>query len=173
MAELPSRNRGVSVGYMDRHDAATEAAFIRSLRSRRLKATPQRVVVYRILQERDGHMTADEVMAAASRELPNVSLPTIYAALQVLEDLGLIRRVVTLGGTTLFDSRSAPHHHAICRICGRVWDLDVTIDDGAARTAATAAGLEPEQAQMTVQGICSDCAGRRPARLARPSAAEA
>ncbi|HEX4215378.1 MAG TPA: Fur family transcriptional regulator [Candidatus Dormibacteraeota bacterium] len=158
---------------MGRDNAASEVAFIRSLRSRRLKATPQRVVVYRILQERDGHMTADEVMAAAARDLPNVSLPTIYAALQVLEELGLVRRVASLGGTALYDSRAAAHHHALCRVCGKVWDLDVAVDDGPARLAATAAGLQPEQAQVTVQGICAECAERRPARLTRPSAEEA
>ena len=158
---------------MARDRAASEVAFIRSLRARGMKATPQRVVVYRIIQDREGHMTADEVLAAAGRELPNVSLPTIYAALQVLEELDLVRRVVSLGGPTLFDSRPIPHHHAVCRVCGKVWDLDVAIDDAPARLAARAAGFQPEQAQITVQGICAECAERRSASPTRPSAAEA
>ena len=139
-----------------------EAAFVEALRERGLRATPQRVVVHRILRELAGHVTAEELLAAAARELPNVSLPTIYAVLSLLEEMGMVRRVSALGGTAMYDPVLAPHHHAVCRSCGRVWDLDANVDDGSALAAARALGFEDGHAQLTVQGLCADCA-RRPA----------
>ncbi|MFI5050913.1 MAG: transcriptional repressor [Gaiellales bacterium] len=38
--------------------------------------------------------------------------------LRYLEDVGLVRRVVGLGGAEVYDSRPEPHHHLVCRSCG-------------------------------------------------------
>jgi Fe2+ or Zn2+ uptake regulation protein len=139
-----------------------EAAFVEALRERGLRATPQRVVLHRILRNRPGHVTAEELLEAAAGELPNVSLPTIYAALSLLEEMGMVRRVSALGGTAIYDPVLAPHHHAVCRSCGRVWDLDADVDDGSALAAAQALGFRDGHAQLTVQGLCAECA-RQPA----------
>ena len=76
------------------------------LRRRGQRVTAQRLVLHRVLRRRDAHVTAEEAMRAVGRELPNVSLPTIYATLELFEDLGLVRRVALEGGPTLFDSRA-------------------------------------------------------------------
>lgn len=136
----------------------SETELVRALRERGLKATPQRVVVYRILRRGNIHLRAEDVLAAAGAELPNVSLPTVYAALTVLEELGVVRRVIALGGTTLYDTRIDDHHHAICQRCGRVTDLDAPTDLTPALTAAGATGFAPQRAQLTILGLCPSCA---------------
>jgi Fe2+ or Zn2+ uptake regulation protein len=141
---------------------ASETELVAALRGRGLKATPQRVVVYRILRRGDVHLRAEDVLAAAARELPNVSLPTVYAALNVLEDLGVVRRVVALGGTTLYDTRVDDHHHAICRRCGRVTDLEAPTDLTPALAVAGRTGFVPERAQLTILGLCPSCGAQSP-----------
>src|ERR1044071_1388718 len=81
-----------------------------ALRARGMRVTPQRVVLHRALRELDRHVTADELLDAVADRLPNVSLPTIYATLDLLEELGMVRRVQR-AGTTLFDPRTDSHHH--------------------------------------------------------------
>jgi Fe2+ or Zn2+ uptake regulation protein len=125
-----------------------------------MRATPQRVVLHRIVSTRDGHVTADELLEAARSELPNVSLPTIYAALGLLEEMDVVQRVSSLGGATIYDTHRRPHHHAVCRLCGRVSDLEATVDADAALRAARAAGFGSLSAQVTVQGVCAECAAR-------------
>ncbi|MFZ0215233.1 MAG: Fur family transcriptional regulator [Candidatus Dormiibacterota bacterium] len=145
----------------------SQVTFVASLRARGLRATPQRVVLHRIVSERNGHVTADELLAAATAELPSVSLPTIYAALGLLEQMDVVRRVSSLGGTTIYDTRRRPHHHAVCRICGKVEDLEAMIDADPALAAAGAAGFGSLSAQVTVQGVCAECAAHQlPERLA-------
>src|ERR687886_147245 len=94
-----------------------------ALRERGLRVTSQRIVINRVLHELYEHVTADEMLEAVEERLPGVSLPTVYATLELLEDLGLVRRVHT-PGTLLFDPRPDNHAHALCRECGRVDDLD-------------------------------------------------
>src|SRR5256885_929997 len=127
------------------------------LRRRGQRVTAQRLVLHRVLRRRDAHVTAEAAMRAVAGELPNVSLPTIYATLELFEDLGLVRRVAMEGGPALFDSRTTEHNHVTCRRCGRVEDIEVPVDDARMLRAARAAGYEPERTDVVVVGLCSSC----------------
>ncbi len=129
-----------------------------ALRERGMRVTPQRIVVHRALHELDRHVTADELFDAVTDRLPNVSLPTIYATLELLETLGMVRRVQR-AGTTLFDPRTESHHHLVCTKCGSVADLELALDSGPLeRAAAGAHGFEPERVEAIVHGRCARCA---------------
>jgi Fe2+ or Zn2+ uptake regulation protein len=121
-----------------------------------MRVTPQRVVVHRALRELDRHVTADELLDAVTDRLPNVSLPTVYATLELLEDLGMVRRLQR-AGTTLFDPRTDPHHHLVCSICGSVEDLDAELDGAALKRAAGKHDFQPERIEAIVHGRCRDC----------------
>jgi Fe2+ or Zn2+ uptake regulation protein len=49
----------------------------------------------------------------------------------------------------------------ICRVCGRVEDLEADVDTAAAENAARAAGFAPGFAQLTVSGLCAACRAQR------------
>src|SRR3954453_22807404 len=129
---------------------------VTALRDRGMRVTPQRVLLHRALRELDRHVTADEVLDAVSERLPNVSLPTIYATLELLEDLGMVRRVQR-AGTTLFDPRTDSHHHLTCTSCGSIEDLDAELDTSALDRAAEGHGFERERVEAVVHGRCAAC----------------
>jgi Fe2+ or Zn2+ uptake regulation protein len=127
------------------------------LRERRLRATSQRVVMHRLLRVRDRHVTAEELLSEASEQLPGVSLPTVYATLELFEQLGIVRRVNGGGGTLLWDTRAEAHGHMICRRCGRIEDMEIPVDLERARRVAARAGFEPDRAEVVVSGLCREC----------------
>ncbi|MGH2840834.1 MAG: Fur family transcriptional regulator [Solirubrobacteraceae bacterium] len=129
---------------------------IPALRDRGMRVTSQRVLVHRALRELDRHVTAEELLDAVSDRLPNVSLPTIYATLDLLEDLGMVRRVQR-AGTTLFDPRTDSHHHLICTECGSIEDVDSELDTAAIERAAGQRGFEHERVEAVVHGRCAGC----------------
>jgi Fe2+ or Zn2+ uptake regulation protein len=129
-----------------------------ALRERGMRVTPQRVVLHRALRELDRHVTADELLESVTDRLPNVSLPTIYATLDLLEDLGMVRRVQR-AGTTLFDPRTESHHHLICTRCGAIEDLDSDLDTAKLERAAARQGFEHDRIEAVVLGRCAQCRG--------------
>src|SRR3954470_13708567 len=131
-----------------------------TLRARGQRVTPQRLVINRTLQELNRHVSAEEVLDAVDRRLPNVSLPTVYSTLELLGELGLVRRVGPAGGRVLFDPRMDEHQHAVCSVCGRGEDLDTHVDAGPAIQAAKRAGWSDPAAGMIVTGVCERCAKR-------------
>jgi Fe2+ or Zn2+ uptake regulation protein len=129
------------------------------LRARGQRVTSQRLLILRELRRRARHVTAHDVWVAVHRELPGTSTPTVYATLELLVELGLVRKLGFGAGIALYDARTEPHQHVVCRRCGRVEDLDIELDCDAALTAARADGFEPDGAELVLAGCCARCLG--------------
>jgi Fe2+ or Zn2+ uptake regulation protein len=135
----------------------TEEQLTSALRERGMRVTPQRILIHRALQELGRHASAEDVLERASTRLPNPSLPTVYATLELLERLGIARRVAAGGGTALWDPRPEDHHHLACRSCGAVEDLDVEVSTQGALRAARRRGFRPDGSELIVSGLCRRC----------------
>jgi Fe2+ or Zn2+ uptake regulation protein len=128
-----------------------------ALRAGGHRVTSQRLVLYRVLTELGRHAHAEEIARASAERLPGLSLPTVYATLELFEGLGLVRRVDAGGPAALFDPRTEPHAHFACRRCGAVADIDAGVDAAAAEAAARATGSEPEHVEVVLRGLCAAC----------------
>ena len=122
---------------------------VEALRARGQRVTLPRLMVHRFVASAPQHVTAEDVHS----ELPSLSFATIYSTLELLEQLGLVRRVSTLNGVAVYDSRMDAHDHAVCRVCGRMFDIPA----GERRPAPAPAGFEVEQAVVQLIGVCADC----------------
>jgi Fe2+ or Zn2+ uptake regulation protein len=132
-----------------------------ALRATGRRVTMPRLLVHRHLRAANRHVTAEQLYAELAEQVPSLSAATVYDTLDLLDELGLIRRVSTPRGATTYDSRTDDHHHLICRACGRMEDLDAEVDTSGAENAARAAGFAPAFAQLTVSGLCSACRAQR------------
>jgi Fur family ferric uptake transcriptional regulator len=97
----------------------------------------------------------------------------VYDALAVLVDGGLLRRIQPAGSPARFEDRVGDnHHHLICRICGRVVDVDCTVGAAPCLTAVDDKGYEIQEAEVAYWGRCPACLakarGRSPARDRTP-----
>jgi Fe2+ or Zn2+ uptake regulation protein len=132
-----------------------------TLHARGQRVTPQRVVIHRALRELDRHVTAEDVLELASERLPNVSLPTVYATLELFEQLGIVHRVAAGPGAVLYDPRGDEHHHLVCRRCGAVEDVDAVVDVTGLQRAARRSGFAGDRAEVVLSGLCGRCARER------------
>jgi Fur family ferric uptake transcriptional regulator/Fur family peroxide stress response transcriptional regulator len=124
------------------------------------RVTSQRLILHRVLGELGRHATAEEIARAAGGRLPGLSLPTVYATLELFERLGLVRRVSTGGTAVLFDPRPEPHQHFVCRRCGRVEDVEAAVDEAALAAGARRAGLSVDDVEVLLRGLCPACSTR-------------
>jgi Fe2+ or Zn2+ uptake regulation protein len=137
-----------------------ENALTKVLHERGQRVTPQRLVIHRTLQDLNRHVSAEEVLDAVAERLPNVSLPTVYSTLELLGQLGLVRRVGPAGGRMMFDPRLDEHQHVVCSRCGRIEDLDAAVDAGPALAEAEQAGWSNAAAGLLITGVCDRCGAR-------------
>ena len=130
------------------------------LRGRGLRLTPQREMVLRAVDTL-GHATPDEVLAEVRRHSGAVNVSTVYRALEVLEELGLVRHAHLSDRAPTYHSTSDHEHfHLVCRNCERV--TSVAAEEAAALTDALAQrhGFVADVGHLTVFGECTDCQTR-------------
>jgi Fe2+ or Zn2+ uptake regulation protein len=144
-------------------DSADESDLIALLHARGQRVTPQRLVILRELRRRARHATADEIHRSVRDDLPGTSAPTVYATLDLLVELALARRIDTGVGAALYDARTEPHQHMVCRRCGLVDDLDGEFDAAGLLRRASAVGFQPEAAELVISGLCRGCVCAAPA----------
>ena len=127
------------------------------LRRRGLRVTAQRSAVLRAVSA-EPHVTADAVAEIVRGEIGSVSLQAVYDALGALVDAGLVRRIQPAGSPARFEARvSDNHHHVICRICGRMADVDCALGSAPCLGAADDKGYEIDEAEVVYWGRCPDC----------------
>src|SRR5690242_6611878 len=122
----------------------TDAAEL--LRQRGIQVTAQRLAVFRAVSAQP-HISADSVAETVRAEIGAISLQSVYDALGVLVAEGLIRRIEPTGSPARFEDRVGDnHHHLICRICGRLVDVDCATGSAPCLTAAEDSGYEIDEA---------------------------
>jgi Fur family transcriptional regulator, stress-responsive regulator len=127
------------------------------LRERGIQVTAQRLAVLRAVSG-EPHVTADRVADVVRGEIGAISLQSVYDALSVLVTEGLIRRIQPAGSPARFEDRVGDnHHHLICRVCGRVVDVDCAVGPAPCLAAADDKGYQIEEAEIAYWGRCPDC----------------
>ena len=127
-------------------------------RERGLRVTPQRQMIFGLLQGNDAHPTVESLYERAQAEMPTMSLKTVYQTVHDLEALGEVD-VLDLGtGSLRVDPNvEDEHHHLVCSACGRVRDLPVEFD-GLRLPGRYRRDFTVDAVQVIFRGHCDDCA---------------
>jgi Fur family transcriptional regulator, stress-responsive regulator len=127
------------------------------LRERGIQVTAQRLAVLRAVSGQP-HITADAVAEAVRAEIGAISQQSVYDALSLLVAERLIRRIQPAGSPARFEDRVGDnHHHLICRICGRVVDVECAVGSAPCLTAVDDMGYEIDEAEVAYWGRCPEC----------------
>ena len=124
-------------------------------RSRR--NTRQRQVVLEELKNLGSHPTAAELYEIARRRLPKISLGTVYSNLELLAQLGVIRKLQTSGSVARFDGDRGRHYHVCCVRCGRVDDAQGLPTDPLEHEIKSLGGYDVLDYHLQFVGICPEC----------------
>jgi len=91
--------------------AAARERAARTLESRDIIPTPQRVEIARILLTRPRHLSAEQVLCALAKGDLTVSKATVYNTLGLFAEKGLVREVIVNPSKVFYDSNCSDHHH--------------------------------------------------------------
>jgi Fe2+ or Zn2+ uptake regulation protein len=134
-----------------------KADFETELRAVSLRVTQPRLAVLAALREHP-HVDTQTVIELVRAELPTTSQQTIYDVLQALTDAGLVRRIQPAGTTARYESRVADnHHHAVCRSCDAIVDVECSVGHAPCLTASDDHGFVIDEAEVVYWGTCSNC----------------
>jgi Fe2+ or Zn2+ uptake regulation protein/O6-methylguanine-DNA--protein-cysteine methyltransferase len=124
------------------------------LRRHRLRVTPQRRAILNGFRgTADEHLSAEEVLSRASQAVPEIGRGTVYATLAELAELGLLGSVGNPEAVR-YETNVEPHDHFRCRLCLRLFDVELGGRDIQTRTLP---GYSIEAVAVHAEGICAQC----------------
>lgn len=120
------------------------------------RQTKQKSAIRVVLSAARRPMSPQEVLEEARRQVPEISMATVYRNLKALVETDELRSVELPGDSPRYELASAAsvhHHHFQCRVCGRVFDLHgCTID----LRAMLPPDFVLERHEITLYGRCGE-----------------
>jgi Fur family transcriptional regulator, stress-responsive regulator len=142
-------------------DVPTTDELQQLLRGVSLRVTRPRVAVLTAVYAHP-HSDTDSIIGAVRNELPEVSHQAVYDSLHTLTAAGLVRRIQPLGSVARYESRVGDnHHHAVCRSCGAIADVDCAVGHAPCLDASDDHGFVIDEAEVIYWGLCADCSSTR------------
>jgi Fur family transcriptional regulator, ferric uptake regulator len=122
--------------------------------------TSQRRAVLEALKEAQGHPSAEDIYLIVKKNNPRVALGTVYQALSVLEEIGVVESKHWSESPTRYDLNVEPHLDIRCAGCGEVseipgvelGELEMSIQDNTP--------YEVTRTTMVIEGLCPICKER-------------
>ena len=130
--------------------------------ARGLRLTRQRRAVLDAIAAAPSSLNALQVYDAARGNCPELGLTTVYRTLEVLAEIGALRRVHGPDHCEGFVPASAAHGHTVvCSECGRVTEFTACDMRGVADAAARETGYRITGHFLQLSGLCAGCAAVR------------
>ncbi|HAN20368.1 MAG: hypothetical protein A2Y15_07985 [Clostridiales bacterium GWF2_36_10] len=120
--------------------------------------TKQKNIILKVVKNSCTHPTAEEVYAGVAKELPNVSLTTVYRNLNKLAEQGIIKRLLIPNQPDRFEKNPTKHYHVCCEICGAFEDLikpcyNLNLDE----KECLESGFFIKSHEIIFKGLCPNC----------------
>jgi len=131
------------------------------LRGVGLRVTAARVALLETVREGD-HLGVEAITSGVRVRVGHISIQAVYDALHALTAAGLLRRIEPADSPARFERRVGDnHHHAVCRSCGAVADVDCAVGQAPCLTPSDNHGFAIDEAEVIYWGLCPECSTAR------------
>jgi len=135
------------------------------LKKRKRRITAQREMILKIFLESKGrHLGVEEVCRELLNRNIRISKATVYRAVELLVDLGFLRRLNFGDGIYRYEivdrSEVESHQHVICRVCGKIKEINSEMVKKIVSEISEKTGYIIENHDLKFYGLCPDCKRR-------------
>lgn len=123
-----------------------------------IRKTKQRDLILKTLRGTKTHPTADWIYEEVKKEMPNISLGTVYRNLGTLRDLGEIMELNYGSKYSRYDGNPKNHYHFVCTECEKVIDIEgIPVDKSLDKKVAEENNVEVFFHRTEFYGLCEEC----------------
>ena len=120
------------------------------------RQTTQRIKILEYLKSVKTHPNAEQIYKEIKKELPTISLATVYRNLHFLVQQGQIQKL-ELNNEFRFDGESCDHVHFFCKNCGQIIDLPLYDIAKYAMKHLNSSKFKADCVNIIFKGLCKNC----------------
>jgi Fur family ferric uptake transcriptional regulator len=138
--------------------AHTSLNYCRVLREAGFRVTDQREVILDAVCAGSGHSTLKEIYLRAQERITSLDRSSVYRALKLFVELGLVVAGVNIDGEDVYEITQAdPHHHLICRQCGAEQEIAHDVIEGLYAAMHERYRFRVTSDHLVLFGVCARC----------------
>ncbi len=131
-----------------------------TLKEKGIKPTYQRLKILDYMSQNiSNHPTVEMIHAELAKEIPTISMTTVYNTLSTFIEKGLVCSVTITGTEVRYDINTESHHHFLCKKCNQIIDIDIPCSL-AAKKGGFVNRHKLEEIHGYFKGTCKDCLNR-------------
>ena len=132
------------------------------LKSKEYKLTPQRQQILQVLLEnKDKHLSAEDVYTLVKKKAPDVGLATVYRTLELIVEFDIVHSINFGDGRKRYeygdDSEGHHHHHAICLKCGKITEINEDLLEDLEKQVSKDYNFSVTDHELKIYGYCRTC----------------
>ena len=122
------------------------------------RKSKQREAILRVIRGTNIHPTADWIYDQVRKEIPSISLGTVYRNLNLLIDEGLVKELNLYGTSSArYDANLDPHYHFICLKCNSIYDLPEKNFSPDISPLVEGRNFKVKFVKLDIYGFCDKC----------------
>jgi Fur family ferric uptake transcriptional regulator len=121
-----------------------------------MKVTPQRRLIFEVLQHGAEHPTAEDIYHSVQEAMPDMSLATVYHTLNGLVTMGEVVELDLGEGKSRYDPSTDGHYHLVCSGCRQVVDIPRPANPPE-MLPQESSGYEIARCDVVFYGYCPGC----------------
>ncbi len=127
------------------------------LREKGYRVTPQRLAIWKAIDSRTDHPTAEQIYEQAVKEVPTITLATVYQVIHLFKTIGLLQELGFSDGSSRFDPNTAIHINIVCPKCRQIRDYESASVAKLMNQIVAELGVEPVGQRLDLYIKCEKC----------------
>ncbi len=124
-------------------------------------SSKRRKKILEVIRKSPNHPSADWIYDQVKKEIPGISLGTVYRNLKILEEEGDIHHIPVSNSMSRYDANLTEHHHITCEQCGKIMDIDLDLNKSLFDKIENEYGFKLTPQHLCFVGICRSCQNER------------
>ncbi|MEK6863549.1 MAG: transcriptional repressor [Nanoarchaeota archaeon] len=120
------------------------------------RMTAQRGLIIKYLKGVRSHPTAENVFRHVRKQMPSITLATVYRNLHLLAENSEIIRL-NVNNEYHFDATTEMHQHFVCNSCRTIKDIDNCRISRYALNKIREENIPAEKVEIIFSGTCGEC----------------
>ena len=124
------------------------------LKKRGIKPSYQRMKIYEYLVTHKNHPTVDMIYRDLVDQIPTLSKTTVYNTLKLFVQRNISIIINIEDNETRYDADTSLHGHFKCRVCRRIYDINLDLSEVKMKTMK---GFNVDEHHIYLKGTCNKC----------------
>jgi len=128
-----------------------------ALRDAGYRLTQARLAILHVMEENDISLSPEEIHNRGKMIYPSLGLATVYRTLDLLDELGFVRRVHSEHRCHSYASTGVDRHYLICTDCHHLVEFECSGLEPLIESVCQQTGYTVSEHLLELSGLCPDC----------------